>query len=375
MASQANSVTEQPYQKIHHLLVIEDKQGKRTVALEAATCSIGRDPNNSIVLNSKLISHQHAILLRMTTPDTANYLFRLIDGNLQGKRSSNGLTINGKRCFAQVLKHGDVITFGGDVKARYYASSNLSDIELLTSCEEDISVFLSNLSNPSETVVVSEAELENSSEGALVRLASFPELISNPILEINLAGTITYLNPAAVTEFPNIQQAKLEHPILAGLLSTVQNGKEKFFVREIEFDHQVFEQSVHHIPESGLIRSYVIDITERKQVEAALQQAHDELEIRVTQRTADLSKANEQLRREIDERQRTEEALRSSVATNRALLDAIPDLMFRISNKGTFVNFKAAKANDLPVAPSEFLGKNLYEVLSLEVAQPAMDCV
>jgi PAS domain S-box-containing protein len=368
-------VTEHTYQKIHHLLVIEDKQGKRTVALEAATCSIGRDPNNSIVLNSKLVSHQHAILLRMTTPDTANYLFRLIDGNLQGKRSTNGLTVNGQKCFTHDLKHGDVIIFGGDVKARYYASSNLSDIKLLTSCEaEDISVFLSNLSSPFEAVTAPEAELE-SGEGVLVRLASFPELISNPILEINLAGTITYLNPAAVTQFPNIQQVKLQHPILAGLLAIIQNGKEKFFVREVEFDDQVFEQSVHHIPESGLIRSYVVDITERKQVEAALQQAHNELEIRVAQRTADLSKVNEQLRREIDERRRTEEALRSSVATNRALLNAIPDLMFRLTREGTFVNFKAAKDNDLPVAPSEFLGKNLYEILPPEVAQPAMDCV
>jgi len=68
-----------------------------------------------------------------------------------------------------------------------------------------------------------------------------------------------------------------------------------------------------------------------------------------------------------------ESALRSSLATNRALLNAIPDLMFRISKDGTFVNFKAAKDNDLLVPKSEFLGKKLIEVLPHELALPAMD--
>jgi pSer/pThr/pTyr-binding forkhead associated (FHA) protein len=48
-------------QQIEHLLVIEDDQGKRTIVLEAATYSIGRDLGNSIVLHSQSVSRQHAI--------------------------------------------------------------------------------------------------------------------------------------------------------------------------------------------------------------------------------------------------------------------------------------------------------------------------
>jgi signal transduction histidine kinase len=70
-----------------------------------------------------------------------------------------------------------------------------------------------------------------------------------------------------------------------------------------------------------------------------------------------------------------EDALRSSVATNQALLNAIPDLMFRISKDGTFVNFKAAKTNNLLVSGSEFLGKHLYELLPTEIVQLAMHFV
>jgi PAS domain S-box-containing protein len=52
------------------------------------------------------------------------------------------------------------------------------------------------------------------------------------------------------------------------------------------------------------------DVTERKQMEEALRKAHDELEVRVQERTTELAHANEALKAEIDERKKVEEALR-----------------------------------------------------------------
>lgn len=53
----------------------------------------------------------------------------------------------------------------------------------------------------------------------------------------------------------------------------------------------------------------VVDITERKLAEEALQKAHDELERRVRERTAELAEANRRLQREVEERQQAQDAL------------------------------------------------------------------
>ena len=55
-----------------------------------------------------------------------------------------------------------------------------------------------------------------------------------------------------------------------------------------------------------------IDLTEQIRAEQALQRAHNELERKVEERTADLVAINAQLQEEVAERKRTEEALRAS---------------------------------------------------------------
>jgi PAS domain S-box-containing protein len=66
------------------------------------------------------------------------------------------------------------------------------------------------------------------------------------------------------------------------------------------------------------------DITERKRADEKLRKAHDILEHRVEGRTADLIKANVQLKEEIRDRQRAEDALRESVALYRSSIELAP---------------------------------------------------
>lgn len=75
---------------------------------------------------------------------------------------------------------------------------------------------------------------------------------------------------------------------------------------------------------------------------------------------------------DITQRKRAEQALRSSLATNRAIINAMPDLLFRISADGTYVNFKASKDDQLLLPPGKLLGKKVDQVLPPEVAKSTM---
>ncbi|NJL35756.1 MAG: PAS domain S-box protein [Leptolyngbyaceae cyanobacterium SM1_4_3] len=79
--------------------------------------------------------------------------------------------------------------------------------------------------------------------------------------------------------------------------------------------------------------------------------------------------------RNITERKRTEAAIRQSEARNRALVNAIPDLMFRIGRDGTYLDCKAERDGDVLLPPSQLIGKTVYEVLPPDLAQQRMHYV
>ena len=93
----------------NHVLIIEDPSFKKTVVLEEATYSLGRHSSNDIIVTAQKVSRHHATLLRRTDVKTNQYSYWILDGDLQGNRSRNGIYINGKKCLVHELKHGDLI--------------------------------------------------------------------------------------------------------------------------------------------------------------------------------------------------------------------------------------------------------------------------
>ena len=80
------------------------------------------------------------------------------------------------------------------------------------------------------------------------------------------------------------------------------------------------------------------DITERKRADEELRQAHEELEIRVRERTAELAQSNRLLQAQIQERIQAQEALERQTAVLREqsrLLDLANDAIFIRSFEGT----------------------------------------
>jgi PAS domain S-box-containing protein len=76
---------------------------------------------------------------------------------------------------------------------------------------------------------------------------------------------------------------------------------------------------------------------------------------------------------DITERKRAEMALRESEANTKAILEAIPDIMFRLSADGVHLDFHAPRPDALYLEPKEFLGKHVDEVLPRDVSEKFQD--
>ncbi|MCT7951051.1 PAS domain-containing protein [Ancylothrix sp. C2] len=75
---------------------------------------------------------------------------------------------------------------------------------------------------------------------------------------------------------------------------------------------------------------------------------------------------------DITDRKQMEEDLRESERKNSSLLSAIPDLIFRMSRDGTYLDIKAPKNSQLLMAVEQQIGQNIYDVLPRPVAEKRM---
>ncbi|MEM1254951.1 MAG: FHA domain-containing protein [Cyanobacteria bacterium P01_H01_bin.21] len=101
-------------------LIVDDVKGQRKVALDSSLYALGRDADRcDIRLASQFVSRHHATLVQLCNDDNTCY-YRIVDGNLKGKLSANGILVNGRKREAYDLQHEDEIVFGPQARAVYY---------------------------------------------------------------------------------------------------------------------------------------------------------------------------------------------------------------------------------------------------------------
>ena len=103
-----------------------------------------------------------------------------------------------------------------------------------------------------------------------------------------------------------------------------------------------FVSNVYMVDHEKVIQCNIRDITDRARAEESLRKAHDELDTRVKERTAELGEMVLELQKQIVQRVRAEEASRSASLYARGLLEASLDPIVTISPEGKITDINRA---------------------------------
>ena len=101
-------------------------------------------------------------------------------------------------------------------------------------------------------------------------------------------------------------------------------------------------------------------------------QAFNDMVRQLKTREIELAAQAQVLATEVDEHRETENALRNSEQVNRAILDALPDALFRVNGEGVFLSYKASKEVQIFRNPGELQGASLHSILPADLVGPAL---
>ncbi|NQU12897.1 MAG: PAS domain S-box protein [Desulfobacteraceae bacterium] len=118
-----------------------------------------------------------------------------------------------------------------------------------------------------------------------------------------------------------------------------------------------------------LFRPLVQHMNERDKAEEELRKARDNLEQRVKERTTELVRTNEQLKREIDERKQMEDKLRKNRERFQALTESTSDWIWEVDGDGIYT-YASPKVRDLlGYEPEEIKGKTPFDLMPPDEAK------
>lgn len=133
---------------------------------------------------------------------------------------------------------------------------------------------------------------------AVEKVARFPAENPNPVIRVDSSGTVTYANPASATVLAcwgcSVGDKAPDDWRVA--ISACLVTREKIET-DVQCGEQIFFLVVVPIAGEGYVNLYGTDVTERRQTRRALEEAKENLERRVAERTAALRATNEVLER------------------------------------------------------------------------------
>src|SRR5947199_433693 len=115
-----------------------------------------------------------------------------------------------------------------------------------------------------------------------------------------------------------------------------------------------------------VMRNIAWHVNNRKRSEEALRSAHDELDDRVQQRTADLARANGALELEVAERKNAEAGLRESEERYRDLFENANDIIYTHDLEGNYTSINKTCEKIVGYTNEEALKMNIAQVVAPE---------
>ncbi|MFZ4522667.1 MAG: PAS domain S-box protein [Bacteroidales bacterium] len=170
----------------------------------------------------------------------------------------------------------------------------------------------------------------------------------------------------------------LVHPD-SGIIVEANDAAEKFYGYKFKEAGKISIYSINTLPDAAL----------RKEMSDAMVQRRNYFifphrlasgEVRIVEVHSSPIKVNNQkllfsIIHDITERRKTEELLKRSETENRAIFNAVPDLLFRLDRKGIFLDSRSGDPKNLLIPVEHFLGKNLRDVLPPVVATLAVNAL
>jgi PAS domain S-box-containing protein len=150
--------------------------------------------------------------------------------------------------------------------------------------ENTITVIRDEAGKPARILAVGRDITERKQlENQVLRLASFPQLNPEPVVEINLEKEITFANPACGTLLEKLRMpgnpAAFLPPDIDEIIGSLKESRSGIVSRDVAVGDALFEESLTLSPGGLAVRIYAHDITTRQQENGALIRANRKLHL------------------------------------------------------------------------------------------------
>jgi len=247
--------------------------------------------------------------------------------------------------------------------------------------------------------VLNHSEPESNLKRALLltqeRYRDLVENANSIILQMDRQGRITFWNKFAATFFGYGKEEIIGKSVLGTIVPYSETGGRnlRLLMEDICAHPELYTNNINENTKKNGQRVWIVwtnrpvmdpdnrlegvlcignDITERMLMEERLKQAKDELELRVKVRTAELSRANEELLRHLDQRRQAEETIREAERFLYSIFSSIKDGISILDKDMKIVQVNQTMENWYPHAGG-LIGKTCYKAYHGQ-SEPCENC-